>query len=885
MLPKPILHSDKDTLPEFNTPMMQQYLELKKQYSDCILFFRLGDFYEMFMDDAKLGASLLDITLTSRDRGKDGRIPMCGVPYHAVDSYLSKLVKQGYKVAICEQIGDTKGPGLVTREVVRIVTPGTVMSESSLDGKYNNFIAAVHLENGVFGLAIADLSTGYFYANEFSESQLLSVITNEFAKFSPSECVLPSVLYNRADVLKVIKSQKGVNIFPFFEWEFYAKNHESLLKEHFKVKDLAGFSFGNLPLAQKVAAGLLGYLKYTQKVELSHIRKISSDSDLAYVELDRATILNLELFNTLRDNSKKGSFFNYLDLTKTSMGSRLLRQWILKPLKSTEHIKKRYNAVKELINKSEKLQKLTEYLMEITDIERLLSRLSVGVGNPRDLINLKTSLKSLATVKSIVADFSSVLFKADFKLISKEALALSTYIEESILETAPIDPKKGGFVKAGKIKELDELRNKVMSSKEFLAKLEIKERERTGINSLKVKFNQVFGYYIEISKANLSLVPHDYIRKQTLVNAERFITPELKYHEDIILFAEEKMQDMEYAVFLEMVSYIVDKAEIIQQACNALSEIDCLCSFAELTKRDNLIEPKLVDTGELNITEGKHPVLYNLLPKGDFVPNDVLLNNSSHQLLIITGPNMAGKSVYIRQTALLTIMAQIGCFIPAESAVISPVDKVFVRSGASDFITGGLSTFMVEMVETAYILNNATSQSLIVMDEIGRGTSTYDGISIAWAVAEYLVSKEGSNAKTLFATHYHELQLLEEKYPNRIKNYQVIVDNSASTPVFLHRVQPGAAEHSFGIQVAKIAGVPEEICLRANELLQELKERSTSPETLQVCDVTLTSQLTPSQALPFDDIFSRIELSNTTPLEALNILAELKQIWERNVNV
>lgn len=879
---------------DFNTPMMQQYIELKQKYNDCILFFRLGDFYEMFMDDAKLGAQLLDITLTSRDRGKDGRIPMCGVPYHAVDSYLPKLVRAGYKVAICEQIGDTKGPGLVTREVVRIVTPGTLLNEASLDGKENNFILALDKSDTTFGAAIADLSTGTFYFYEGAAADLESFIVNDLAKYNLAECVLSSDLYNDPGVLKFLKSHKNINIFPYLEWEKFADDPQNFLSAHFNAASLNTFGINTLEYAKKAVAGLLGYLKYTQKTNLSHIKKLLHLTDSKYVSLDRSTIVNLELFSTIREGSRKGSLYNLLDKTITAVGGRTLKNWLVHPLVAADAITKRLDVVEVFMQQAELRDRLKICLEQIADIERILSRFSVGLGNPRDLANLKNSLKQVGFLKDVLAAENIKNDGQKFGLITEllseldeSVLDLVGYISVHVVEEPPLDPKNGNFVNKGINSELDSLKKKVKTSKDFIEKLEQSEKKRSGINSLKVKYNQVFGYYIEISKANLKAVPKDYLRKQTLVNAERFITPELKEHEEIILTAAEKINDIEYQIFLELVAHVINYAELIQNAAGAVGKIDCLLSFANASLENNFVRPQLVTDGSIKITEGRHPVVEQILPRGDFVPNDSLLDKVQ-QLLIITGPNMGGKSVYIRQIALIVLMTQLGCFVSATESKITPVDKIFVRSGASDAITGGLSTFMVEMVETAYILNNATNDSLVVMDEIGRGTSTYDGISIAWAVAEYLVTSNNVKPKTLFATHYHELQKLEEFYPAQIKNLQVTVDNLGDKPVFLHKVIGGAAAHSFGIQVAKHAGVPLVVCESAEKIMRDLKERTTDKSALvQETQLPLVDEdlVRTQNAQMLYDKLHEIDISSTTPLEALNILAEVKKIWDREWHV
>jgi len=832
----------------FETPMMLQYQKLKVEYPDCILLFRLGDFYEMFMEDAKLGAEILNITLTARDRGKDGKIPMAGIPYHAIDSYLFKLVNAGYKVAIGEQVGEINGKDLVKRDVVRIVTPGTILDEKSLNRKENNYIMGIDIEKGIVGISLSDVTTGDFHAEEYPLENLENVIINEIVKYSPKECVLPSTLYNDPILLRLLKTNKSLSIYPYFEWETYANKASTVIKDHFSVKSLKTFNMEDKEQALKASAGLLGYLKHTQKNNVPHINKITALREHKYVGLDRATITNLEIFGTLRDGHKKGSLLDFMDKTITPMGGRLIKHWIIKPLTQKMDIEKRYSCIEKYIKEKTLRIETVGLLYNIGDIERLSSRISLGIGNPKDIGNLKNSLETSLYVlkKNLIKELD---IKPDYPSIEN----LVSRIGQTIEEESPVDPKSGNFIKNGINQELDKLRATVQGSKEYIANLEKEEKTKTGITSLKVKFNQVFGYYIEITRANLDQVPSSYMRKQTLVNAERFITPELKEHEEIILTAEERINSIEYEIFLDICDLIKKETREIQGVAADIAKIDCLLGLSELAIEHNLIRPTIIETGEIILKSNRHPVVEQHLETKEFVPNDVYLNAREHQLLIITGPNMAGKSVYIRQVAITMLMAQIGCFIPATRASITLVDNIFVRSGASDIITAGLSTFMVEMVETANILNNATSNSLVIMDEIGRGTSTYDGISIAWAIAEYLVTKAGHKPKTLFATHYHELQRLENKYPNEIKNYHFSATEYEDEPIFLHKIERGGASHSFGIQVAKIAGVPKEVCTNAKDILQELENAKQNRS----------------------DYLHTLNIEDITPIEALNILEKL----------
>lgn len=860
---------------DFNTPMMVQYMEIKKQYQDCLLFFRMGDFYELFLEDAKIGARVLDITLTARSKGKDGRVPMAGVPYHAVDSYLNKLVKAGYKVAICEQLTPPNNKGLVKRDVVRVVTPGTVMDEKALDRKKNNYVIALLQHGDVLALAAADVSTGYFYAVELQTTSFHQVLSDELSRFTPSECILSDTDYNNAELLQALRVQPDLNIFPFHEWEQHTSQAERELKHHFNIASLHVFGLHDKPFAQKAAAALLGYLKNTQKQQIEHIKKIVLYAPEETMLLDRSTIVNLELFSTIRDQEKRGSLLHALDHTVTAMGGRMMRNWLMKPLLNKKDIQNRLELVGEYVKRQVLRKHIREELEQIHDIERVLGRMALGLGNAKDLIGLKLSLKKIGEIGESLKALSPTLAGELSKRVSPNIAKIVKIIDTNILEDPAFDPKNGGLIKDGVNPKLDSLRTVVRGGKDWVVQLEQQERERTGIGSLKVRFNKVFGFYIEVSKSNLSQVPADYQRKQTLVNGERFITPELKEKEELILSSEEELNLLEYEMFLEVVGRVLEHIEDIQNAADMVAVLDCVVSFAHVSQTHNYVKPEITNDGTIVITQGRHPVVERLLHDERFVPNDVTLDTTSHQLLMITGPNMAGKSVFIRQVAVITLMAQIGCFVPAEKARISLVDRIFVRSGASDVITSGLSTFMVEMVETAHILNNTTENSLIVMDEIGRGTSTYDGISIAWAVAEYLVTNTKCAAKTLFATHYHELQTLEDQYPDRIKNFHMAVEEEQGKPVFLHTVVPGGASHSFGIAVAKLAGVPEHVTQRAREILESLEKRNT--QDVVNYQAPLLSYANTTFGADIISELQRVDLFQTTPLQALNILAELKK--------
>lgn len=860
-------------MPEYSTPMMRQYMEVKKEYQDCLLFFRMGDFYELFFDDAKTGAQVLNITLTGRQEGKDGRVPMAGVPFHAVDAYLSKLVKAGYKVAICEQVSPPNKYGIIKREVIRIVTPGTMLDEKALEKKEHNYLISLTLDDQRVGLAAVDLSTGKFLTTQIEGVEIKESVINELARINPVECILPLAHYNNSAVLSLLKSQKGMNIYPFHEWDLYTSNSSTFLKKHFGVQTIKGFGIEDKLLAVQASAALLGYLKLTQKNHIDQIKTLQTYASGDHMVLDRSTIMNLELFATIRDQDRRGSLVDVIDHTATAMGGRLLREWIRKPLIDKKEISSRHDAVAELLRERDRRYKLIELLEEINDIERILSRLSAGIGNARDMISLKYSLSLILSIQKELQNFKPLLLQKIRKQISPVLKKIIALIEMNIVDEPPIDLREGGLIKPNINKELDKLRSIVGGSRNWILELEQKERERTGIATLKIKFNKVFGFYIEISKGNAHLAPSDYMRKQTLVNGERFITPELKKHEEIILTAEEKINALEYQLFGGLLQKIIGFMDELQQTSYQIAVLDCLISFAATAEKEDYCRPILKDSGEINIKQGRHPVVEKLLEDSQFVPNDVCLNLADQQVIIITGPNMAGKSVYIRQVALIVLLTQIGSFVPAKEATVSPVDRIFVRSGASDFIASGLSTFMVEMVETANILNNATPKSLIVMDEIGRGTSTYDGISIAWAVAEYLVTHKQTAAKTLFATHYHELQALQDQYPNSIKNYHMSVKEKDGHPVFLHTVLPGGASHSFGVAVARMAGVPEEAVKRAYEILKSLEKRNPNKEKRTNGQKELPFKKSESQLLKE---LAGIDIHNMTPLQALNKLAEIK---------
>lgn len=813
---------------QFSTPMMKQYCALKEQYQDYMLLFRLGDFYELFLDDAEVGAKILDIVLTQRPSGKDGKIPMAGIPFHAADSYIAKLIKAGHRVAICEQLTEPKAGNIVERDVIRIITPGTVLDEKSLEQKQHNYTMSIALGNTSIGIALADISTGDFQVTECAyKDNLDHVLLTEISRFYPRECIISPQDAKNEVLKRILEAHRELNIYTFPEWAEYKRHAEQNLLKHFGLHTLKTFDLENKKLAQESAAALLGYFAHTQKHALTHLRDLKTYHSGDYVVMDHSTSRNLELFSTLRDRSEKGSLVDLIDVTLTAMGGRLLREWIAHPLSTRHSIKERLDAVEELLKSRPLRSQTRKLLQDLYDIERIISRLSVGVGIAIDLVNLKQSLRAIVEIKELLKQANASLLMKNEAAISENLFEVIAIIEKRIEDDPPVSVKEGGVIKPGIHTELDELRDLIHGGKKWIAEMEVSERKRTGINSLKVRFNQIFGYYIEITKANAHLVPKDYERRQSMVNTERFSTPELKAQEEKILVAQEQVKALEYRLFQETVAEVLRYLPDMQRAGHSMAEVDCLASFAQVAETEQYCKPTITDAGSIEIKAGRHPMVEKAaLISEPFVPNDAVLNTTDHQLIILTGPNMAGKSVFMRQVVLLVLMAHVGMFIPAKSATITLVDRIFVRSGASDAISAGLSTFMVEMVETAHILHHATSKSLVIMDEIGRGTSTYDGISIAWAVAEYLVTSKKHRPKTLFATHYHELQSLEDQYPKYVKNYQMSVAENNGDPVFLHTIQPGRASHSYAVVVAQRAGLPKEVTDNAVEILTRLeKER------------------------------------------------------------
>lgn len=863
--------------------MLQQYKKIKRNIPEgVILMFRLGDFYEMFFEDAKVASRILNIALTARSKEEGRNYPMCGIPYHAADSYIGKLIKAGHKVAVCDQVEDPKlAKGIVRREVTKFITPGTALDTRLLEDRRNNFLASVNKLGAVYGLSFLDLSTGEFKLTEFSSEE---DFLGEFSRIAPSECILPESFKGNKAFLDKLHTNGNMLINFYEDWIFDYDNCYGILRDHFHTQSLDGFGCQGFVPGITSAGAIIHYLKENLYKSLGHIQCIISYTTSDYMVLDGATTRNLELTEPLRKDNKEATLLSVLDHTSTSMGGRLLQNWIKQPLTDIMLIKERQEAVKELYESKKVLNGLRDVLKEIPDIERLIGRIDCGFSNARDLVAVKDALMNIPQLKRALESVNSGFIK---QLIERlvELPELVDVLQRGLVSDPPLTIREGNFIKEGFNSELDQLRSISTEAKGWLARLQVRETERTGIKSLKVRYNKVFGYYIEVSNSNLSAVPEDYIRKQTLVNAERFIVPELKEYETKILNAQEESCNLEYRIFVELRQKVAGETTEIQKTARAIAVVDVLANFAEAAKRNNYIFPEINGGAEINIIGGRHPVLERCIEEGRrFVPNDTTLDGLDNQLLIITGPNMAGKSTYIRQVALLTLMAQIGSGIPAESAVIGVVDRIFTRVGARDEITKGQSTFMVEMNETAYILNNATQKSLIVLDEIGRGTSTFDGISIAWAVAEYLLRGQKRNngegdflgPKTLFATHYHELTELAQ-LSKGVKNYNIAVREWNDEIIFLYKIVEGGTDKSYGIHVARLAGLPYGLLERAKEILAKLEEGSQSWEKI-------SPKIGPQQLYLFDtptnpiiEEFRSLKLDYLTPIEAMNKLKEFKE--------
>ena len=862
------------------TPMIEQYLRIKSQHPDAILFYRLGDFYEMFFEDAQVASRELEITLTSRNKGDEESVPLCGVPYHAADSYIARLIQRGYKVAICEQTEDpNQTKGIVKREVVRVITPGTVVDGDCLEAKSNNYIMAISCNGSRFGVAFLDLSTGEF---EVCQVENLESLVTEAARNDPREILLPED-FQRSPQFDSLKRAVGggfLNIVP--NTYFDLSKARQCLEEHYHCLEGAGLEEPDTEEVLKAAGAVLRYIKENERSALAHLKGITHYHVRDYMVVDETTKRNLELTQSLTEGRVKGSLLGLLDDCVTAMGGRMVRHWVLYPPLDLNEIGRRLDAVGELIEKKMERSDLRESLKAVYDLERLNTRIAMARANGRDLISLKTSIDRLPKIRKILQGFETPPLKEILAALD-DLQDVGGIIEESIRDDAPLTLKEGGIIKEGHNSELDELRQVIREGKTWIAHLEKEEKDRTGISSLKVRFNQVFGYYIEITKTHLDRVPEDYIRKQTLTNAERFITPRLKEYESRVLGAEEKINRLEYELFDEIRKKVSVENRRIQQTASRLGQLDVLASFAQLADRHNYTRPRLNDGTEILIRSGRHPVVEQLRPSEVFVPNDVCCDCEENQLLIITGPNMAGKSTFLRQVALIVLMAQIGSFVPAESAVIGIVDRIFTRVGASDNLVQGQSTFMVEMMETARILSEATPRSLIILDEVGRGTSTFDGLSIAWAVAEYIHDTPKLRAKTLFATHYHELTELALTKP-RVKNFNFAVREWNDEVIFLRRIVPGSASRSYGIQVARLAGLPRKVLDRAKEILGNLEKGELTKGGVPRLALEKGKGAHPGQLNLFssDDEWITTELraisiDTMSPIEAMNKLYELKK--------
>lgn len=870
--------------------MMQKYLETKETYPDCILFYRLGDFYEMFFEDAVTASRELEITLTGKSCGLEERAPMCGIPYHAVDGYLNKLVAKGYKVAICEQVEDPKqAKGLVKREVTRIVTPGTNLAPQALDETKNNYLMCIVYIADRYGISIADITTGDYFVTELEDSAKLM---DEIYKFMPSEIICNESFYMSGMDLEDLRNRLGITIYSLDSWYFDDAICRKKLLEHFHVSSFAGLGLEDYDCGIISAGALLQYLIETQKNSLAQLTHITPYTTAKYMMLDSSTRRNLELTETLREKQKRGSLLWVLDKTKTAMGARLLRKYLEQPLIEKEEILKRLDAVEELKSMAISREEIREYLTPVYDLERLITRITYGSANPRDLTAFKTSLEMLPSLHYILEEMQSPLLtgiRGDLDTLED----LCMLIRDAIIDDPPLAMKEGGIIRDGYHEEVDTLRRAKSEGKDWLAKLEEEEREKTGIKTMKIKYNKVFGYYLEVTNSYKDMVPDYYTRKQTLANAERYITPELKELEDTILGAEDKLFALEYDLYSTVRDTIAGEVERIQKTAKAVAALDVFASLALVAERNNYVRPKINEKGTIDIKDGRHPVVEKMIPNDMFISNDTYLDDKKQRISIITGPNMAGKSTYMRQAALIVLMAQLGSFVPAASANIGLVDRIFTRVGASDDLASGQSTFMVEMTEVANILRNATSRSLLILDEIGRGTSTFDGLSIAWAVVEYISDTKLLGAKTLFATHYHELTELEGKIEN-VNNYCIAVKEKGDDIVFLRKIVKGGADKSYGIQVAKLAGVPDIVIDRAKEIVEELSEEDITTRVSEIAvkdhdsrkktktkkyDEVDIAQMSLFDTVKDDDVLEELknmDVGNLTPIDALNAIYRLQ---------
>ncbi|MDO9087875.1 MAG: DNA mismatch repair protein MutS [Anaerolineaceae bacterium] len=846
------------------TPIRRQYLDIKKEYPNAIVFFRLGDFYETFDKDAETTSKELDIVLTSRNVAKGIRIPMAGIPYHAMDNYLSRLISKGYHVAIAEQIGEPEGRGLVHREVVRVVTPGTVIEPNLLKNDQNNYLASAIISDNHIGIAYVDITTGEFKATEIISDDPINDLRSELLRLNPAETLFP-------DFFKIQNELTG-HITRYASWHFEPTRCEDQLKNHFQVATLDSFGIKGLTVALQAAGAIIDYLHDTQPTALKLLSHISNYSTASFMTLDTATRRNLELTETIRKNEVRGSLLHILDYAVTAMGKRLLRQWVSQPLIDIDEINKRQNAVGFLKNNGLLRAELHLHLKKITDLERLTSRIISGHATPRDLVAIRSTLQDLPELIEVLSNGNSQFLLKQIKKIhpcNKELELLSA----SIVDEPPATLQKTGIIRSGYSSELDQIIEASQHAREWINNLESIERERSGIKTLKVGYNKVFGYYIEVTRANSNSVPSEYIRKQTLVNAERFITPELKEYETLVLNAEDRIKEIEHRLFKQICEYLSSSSKIFLETSTGIAEIDVLSSLAEAASLGNYCQPTLQDAQILSIVDGRHPVVEKSLQGKRFVPNDSIFEEGEI-IRIITGPNMSGKSTFLRQVALIVLMAQIGSFVPAAEATIGITDRIFTRIGAQDEIHAGQSTFMVEMIETANILNHATPKSLLILDEIGRGTSTYDGLSIAWAVIEYIHNHPNIRARTFFATHYHELTQLSDFLPG-IRNYNVAVSEADNNVVFLHKIIPGGADRSYGIHVGQLAGLPKTVIQRSSEILRQLELSSGNAITLQP-DLPQQLMLFPENN-PILAALKDLDINSISPIEAINKLYEWKK--------
>lgn len=872
----------------FSTPMMCQYVQIKESYPDCLLLYRMGDFYELFLEDAELGSKILDITLTQRSKGKDGAVPMAGVPYHSVEPYIAKLVQAGHKVAVCDQLTTPNGKGIVQRDVVRVITPGTTLEDQSLSQRQHSYVVAVEADATNWGWAAADLSTGtmvcYSGALDNHQATLASVCLD----LEPREWLLsPKKL--ESELISSINNASSAPRFTAEAWPGSPREAQKKVCQHFAVASVASLGLDHAPTTVMALAGLLQYLQSTQPtVTLNHVTQLRHWQAPDQLKLDWATITNLELLKTIRDGEYERSFLHFLDQTTTAMGTRLLREWLLHPLRKQTTIEARLDTVEWLHQQSSLRNQLFESLNQVGDIERLLSRLAVGWERPHELLRLAQSLSAVRATTTALLDCKTALpqlLKEYLEKIDPQLDQLATSIATTLVTEPPADPRQGGVIAPNINNKLDELRQLVTTRRQAILAIESSERLQTGISSLKVRYTKNFGYFIEVSNANLDKVPDSYFRKQTLVNGERFTTPELKEHENHVITNQETADQLEYSLFTQLIQTVLTHTRNIQVAAQAVAELDCLLSLTTISSKPGFVRPTFTDEPVVEISQGRHPVVEKYLSNQVFVANDLKLAQTGPQLLIITGPNMAGKSVLMRQTALIALLAHLGCFVPATAVTIGLLDHIFVRSGAADGIASGLSTFMVEMVETAAILSQATDRSLVILDEIGRGTSTYDGISLAWAIGEHLTNQTAARPLTLFATHYHELTALAEER-NTIANVHVAVAKTDQGPVFLHQLEPGPTPHSFGIEVAQLAGLPAQLITRAQQLLTSFqKETELLPNHTETSQTPSLTTKAGKQKEPVDPLsnhpvrvtLSSLDISATTPLQALNLLAALKE--------